>query len=88
MRNCIEDEGLAPRSRLAGVGFKPPKAALVKSQGSERLGKVTAEDRGRYDSERRAQANYSMRRRNSKDEVKTGLLCLVQDEFRGNLFTA
>jgi len=34
--------GGAPRSRLAGAGFKPPKAALVKSQGSERLGKVTA----------------------------------------------
>ena len=34
-------------SRFAGAGFKPPKAALVKSQGSERLGKVTAKDRGR-----------------------------------------
>jgi len=29
-----------------------------------------------------------MRGRNSKDEVKTELLCLVQDKFRGNLFTA
>ena len=28
------------RSRLAGEGFKPPKGALVKSQGTERLGKV------------------------------------------------
>jgi hypothetical protein len=28
------------RSRLAGEGFKPPKGALVKSQGAERLGKV------------------------------------------------
>ena len=37
----------APRSRLAGAGFNPPKAALVKSQGGERLGKVTAENRGR-----------------------------------------
>jgi len=26
------------RSRLAGEGFKPPKGALVKSQGAERLG--------------------------------------------------
>jgi hypothetical protein len=25
-----------PRSRLAGAGFKPPQAALVKSQGGER----------------------------------------------------
>ena len=32
--------GFAPRSRLAGAGFKPLKAALVKSQGSERLGKL------------------------------------------------
>ena len=29
-----------------------------------------------------------LRCRNSKDKVKTGLLCLVQDEFRRNLFTA
>ena len=29
-----------------------------------------------------------MRCRNSKDEVKTELLGLVQDEFRGDLFTA
>jgi hypothetical protein len=33
----------APRSRLAGVGFKPPKAAVAKSHGSEHLGKVTAQ---------------------------------------------
>ena len=29
-----------------------------------------------------------MRCRNIKDEVKTGLLSLAQDKFRGNLFTA
>jgi len=29
-----------------------------------------------------------MRCRNSKDEVKTELLCLVQDKLRRNLFTA
>ena len=29
-----------------------------------------------------------MRCRNIKDEVKTELLCLVQDKFRRNLFTA
>jgi len=27
------------RSRLAGKGFKPPKGAVVKSHGAERLGK-------------------------------------------------
>jgi len=30
---------LTHRSRLAGEGFKPPKGALVKSQGAKRLGK-------------------------------------------------
>ncbi len=40
------------------------------------------------ESERRAQANHSMRRRKIMDEVKTGLLYWVQDKFRGNLFTA
>jgi len=36
----LAKEQLAHRSRLAGEGFKPPKGALVKSQGAERLGKV------------------------------------------------
>jgi len=31
---------LTHRSHLAGEGFKPPKSALVKSQSTERLGKV------------------------------------------------
>ena len=35
-RGCIEDEGMAPRSRLAGAGFKAPQAAVVKSHGGER----------------------------------------------------
>ena len=30
---------MAPRSRLAGAGFKPPQAAVVKSDGGERWGK-------------------------------------------------
>ena len=37
---CTGDEGLlVPRSRLAGGGFKPPQAAMVKSHGGERCGK-------------------------------------------------
>ena len=36
MRNFTIDEGLAPRSRLAGAGFKPLQAAEVKSLGGER----------------------------------------------------
>ncbi len=34
----------AHRSRLAGEGFKPPKGALVKNQGIERLGKAYPRD--------------------------------------------
>ena len=40
---AVQKMRVAPRSRLAGADFKPPKAALVKSHGGERLGKVTAE---------------------------------------------
>lgn len=29
MRNFGRDEGVAPRTRLAGVGFKPPQAAVM-----------------------------------------------------------
>ena len=32
------------RSRLTGEGFKPPKGALAKSHGAERLGKVHPRD--------------------------------------------
>ena len=34
----------AHRSRLTGGGFKPPKGALVKSHGAERLGKGSPRD--------------------------------------------
>ena len=37
-----EDDGIVDVSVFAGAVVKPPKAALVKSRGSERLGKVTA----------------------------------------------
>ena len=36
------------RSRLTGDGFKPPKGAVVKSYGAERLGKVHAKSMDRY----------------------------------------
>ena len=35
-RGCTEDEGMAPRSRLAGAGSKALQAAVVKSHGGER----------------------------------------------------
>ena len=37
--SCTEDEGMAPRSRPSGVGFKPLQAATVKSRGGERCRK-------------------------------------------------
>ncbi len=39
---------LTHRSRLTGGGFKPPKGALVKSHGAERLGKGSAMSGIRY----------------------------------------
>jgi len=46
----VEDANgqLTHRSRLTGDGFKPPKGALVKSQGIERLGKGFAMSGIRY----------------------------------------
>jgi len=46
---CIgfrRDEGMALRSRLSGAGFKPPQAAVVKSHGRERGGKVEQDSAG------------------------------------------
>ena len=59
---------------------------MVKSHGGERLGKVTAATVAGV-AQRDKRKRPSMRRRNSMDEVKTGLRCKVQDEFRVNLFT-
>lgn len=33
---CTRDEGQVPRGRHKGGGFKPPQAALIKSQGGAR----------------------------------------------------
>ena len=52
MRNCPEDEGRPLEAGLQEQASNLPKAALVKSQGGERLGKATAKDRGRYGSRR------------------------------------
>jgi hypothetical protein len=58
------------RSRLAGAGFKPPSAALVKSQGGERDGKGVT--RSRHVSIKETNASEpSMKCRNSKGEIKT-----------------
>ena len=60
---------------------------MVKSHGGERLGKVTAETVAGV-AQRDERKRTIDGRRNHMDEVKTGLRCKVQDEFRGNLFTA
>ncbi len=43
IHNCRKDEGMALRYRFVGRDVKPPKAAVVKSHGSERLGKSLLE---------------------------------------------
>jgi hypothetical protein len=40
VRNCTRDEGGPLRGRQSGVDLKPPQAAVVKSNGGERCGKV------------------------------------------------
>ena len=83
VRNFTNDEGLAPRSRLAGAGFKPLQAAGVKSLGGERCSKRCGIDRIRWDSERRTQVNRYCRVIRYSDDVETGSLPLTRDEGRG-----
>ena len=86
-RGCTKDEGLAPRSRFAGVGFKPPKAALVKSQGGERLGKGI----GKSCQVKIKETNVSeplMRCRKHKDDIKTGGCRYSRISPGDNLLTA
>src|SRR5215218_6210681 len=51
MRCCAGDGGLALRSRPAGGGSKPPRAAPVKSRGGERRGKVAPQSAAGVDHE-------------------------------------
>ena len=75
-----------------GVGLQEQAPKHLKLHRSRAV-VVSVEEKVLHDgisceSERRAQANHSMRRRKTMDEVKTGLLYWVQDKFRGNLLTA
>lgn len=72
VRNFTIDEGLAPRSRLAGAGFKPLQAAGVKSLGGERCSKRCGNDRIRWDRERRTQVNRYCRVKTYLDDVEPG----------------
>jgi hypothetical protein len=63
--------GWAPRCRRSGVGVKPPRAAVVKSDGGERRGKGgtrICQVRFRETSE----SEPLMRGRNGTDDVETG----------------
>jgi len=64
--------GEAPRSRLAGAGFKPPQAALVKSQGGERWRKRHGRRPCQVRFRETSASEPSMRCRNEKDDARTG----------------
>ncbi len=83
VRNFTIDEGLAPRSRLAGAGFKPLQVAGVKSLGGERCSKRCGIDRIRWGSERRTQVNRYCRVITYSDDVETETWLLTRDEGRG-----
>jgi hypothetical protein len=74
------------RSRLAGAGFKPPYAAVIKSHGSERYGKGSLKLSGIY--ARDDVKKPPMKYRKVKDYVETGALRMLQDQSKRNLFTA
>ena len=61
---------------------------MVKSHGGERLGKVTAETVAGVAQRDERKRTIDEASRPQSGEVKTGLRCKAQDEFRGNLFTA
>ncbi len=82
-RNFTIDEGLAPRSRLAGAGFKPLQAAEVKSLGGERCSQRCDSNRIRYDQERRTKVNRQKRVIRYIGGVETGYESGIRDEGRG-----
>jgi hypothetical protein len=76
--------GRAPRSRHAGAGSKPLRAAAVKSRGGERRRKGAA----RLRQVRTMETNASeplMRCRKRRNDVKTGRESLARDESSGSL---
>ena len=78
---------LASRSRLAGVGFKPPGAAALKRRGGERPGKRI---RGGCQvsvgkmSESKPSDDASLK---IQGAVKTGVAQVLQDQSGGDLIT-
>ena len=62
---------MAPRSRRSGAGFKPPRAAVVKSDGGERRGKGGTRSR-QVRSRETSESEPSMKCRNRTVDVETG----------------
>ena len=83
VRNFTIDEGLAPRSRLAGADFKPLQAADVKSLGGERCSQRCDFNRIRYEQERRMKVNRRGRVIRYLVDVETGYESGIRDEGRG-----
>jgi len=63
---------MAPRSLRSGAGFKPPRAAVVKSDGGERRGKDGTRFR-QVRSRETSASKPSMKCRNSTVDVETGV---------------
>ena len=63
---------MAPRSLRSGAGFKPPRAAVVKSDGGERRGKGGTRFR-QVRSRETSESKPSMKCRNSTVDVETGV---------------
>ena len=62
---------MAPRSLRSGAGFKPPRAAVVKSDGGERRGNDGTRFR-QVRSRETSESKPSMKCRNSTVDVETG----------------
>lgn len=75
------------RSRLAGTDFKPPSAALVKSQRGERGGKGVSKTRQVGGRETNA-SEPPMKCRNSIDKIKTEGIRYLGMNLGANLLTA
>ena len=80
--------GRAPRSRLAGAGFKPPQAAGVKSLGGERCGKRRGLTASGVIHWRRTKVNRPMTCRNDLTGAETGVSDELGMEAGANLFSA
>lgn len=78
---------MALRSLPAGVGFKPPQAALAEDCCRKRWGKSHGFEHGRCELRRRVQANHRSGVESPSDDIKTKGIGILWDKSNGNLFT-